>query len=234
MTNYELRMDIITCVEEERAIWDISHDSYRVTESKNTAWMEVMRKLQAKKHSCEMVEAKRIWKTLRDTWKKNTTAKTGSAAERPWLPRLSNYTADGASSTFACSSQDKENVMDVDEEVTVVSPPSSSDGSAEQEQRTVTRSPSRSPSRKILGTPKMKKKRAVLQENYNFLREAADAVKARLTMEAPAQQPPDKFGPFGTFVTSYLREMPEDVATAKMKAITNILFEPVMYVEELP
>ncbi|KAL6724221.1 hypothetical protein Aduo_019127 [Ancylostoma duodenale] len=249
MSSYELRIDIITCVEEQRAIWDVSDDSYRVTERKNTAWMELMRKLRGKNHSCETAEIKRIWKNFRDTWKKNNTAKTGSAAERPWLymeplkflescevsgPRLFNLTAAGTSSTFECSSQNKENVMEVDEEVPVVSSPSSSDSSGEQERRTATRSPSRSPSRKLLGTPRLKKKKTALQENYCFLREAADAVKARLTMKPAFQQAPDEFGPFGTFVTSYLREMPGDVAMAKMKAITNILFEPVMYVEELP
>ncbi|KAL6723708.1 hypothetical protein Aduo_018685 [Ancylostoma duodenale] len=246
-------IDIITCVEEQRAIWDVSDNSYRVTGRKNTAWMEVMRKLQAKNHSCEselqVGGGEADLEKSPGTWKKNTSAKTGSAAERPWLymmplkflescefsgPRLSNLTAAGTSSTFACSSQDKEDVMEVDEEVTVVSSPSSSDGSGEQERRTATRSSSRLPSRKLLGTPRLKKKKAALQGNYGFLRKAEDAVKARLTVEPPSQQAPDNFGPFGTFVTSYLREVRGDVATGKMKAITNILFELVMYVEKLP
>ncbi|VDK55913.1 unnamed protein product [Cylicostephanus goldi] len=229
------------------AIWDISCDEYRVAEKKNAAWLGVSQKMQRKGHECTIADAKRMWKSLRDTYRKNKTSRTGSATSQPWLymknlrfldsceatgARISNLSS-GTSSTWAYSlsqDKDKENVDDVEVEST---PSPSTTTSEERREETLIedRSPSCSPPRKLLRTPSMKKKRVPLKEDRNFLQEAAEAVKARLSVKEA--QPLCKFGQFGQFVATYLKDLREDIAIDKMSLITNVMLRPVPIFDQM-
>ena len=53
MSTVSFRMDLISAVEEQRVIWDITHDHYRVVEKKNSAWRVVSQRIEASGHLCD-------------------------------------------------------------------------------------------------------------------------------------------------------------------------------------
>ena len=53
MSATSFRMDLISAVEEQRVIWDVTHDHYRVVERKNSAWRIVSQEIEAKGHQCD-------------------------------------------------------------------------------------------------------------------------------------------------------------------------------------
>ncbi|CAJ0595722.1 unnamed protein product [Cylicocyclus nassatus] len=145
--------------------------------------------------------------------------------------RISNLSS-GTSSTWAYTlSQEKENVDDV--EVVDVEGTPSPTTSEERRGETMSefRSPSCTPSRKLLRTPSMKKKRMPLKEDRNFLQEAAEAVKTRLSVKEA--QPLCKFGQFGLFVATYLKDLREDIAVNKMNLITSVMLRQVPMVDQM-
>ncbi|CAJ0595554.1 unnamed protein product [Cylicocyclus nassatus] len=82
---HDLKIDLITLVEEQGAIWNVSCDDYRVAERRNSAWLETSQNMWSKGHECPVADAKRMWKSLRDTYRKHKTARTGSATVQPWV-----------------------------------------------------------------------------------------------------------------------------------------------------
>ncbi|KAK6058160.1 hypothetical protein COOONC_04271 [Cooperia oncophora] len=67
---YAMRTELITQVQDHKCLWDYRTNDYRVQDSKARAWEMVRCSMKSKGFDYEVINLKRQWKSLKDTWRK--------------------------------------------------------------------------------------------------------------------------------------------------------------------
>ncbi|KAK6012338.1 hypothetical protein OSTOST_22516 [Ostertagia ostertagi] len=80
-----LRLKLIECVELEPCIWNTKSDDFKRKDYKDDAWNRIVKEMQCYGFTLDLDTAARIWKNLKDTYKRRKNPSTGSASTRDWI-----------------------------------------------------------------------------------------------------------------------------------------------------
>ncbi|KAK6047580.1 hypothetical protein COOONC_14915 [Cooperia oncophora] len=80
---YAMRTELISQVQAHKCLWDYTTNDYRVQDSKARAWEIVRSSMKSKGFDYEVINLKRLWKSLKDTWRKMK-QKAGPGGKTLW------------------------------------------------------------------------------------------------------------------------------------------------------
>ncbi|KAK5972726.1 hypothetical protein GCK32_004726 [Trichostrongylus colubriformis] len=227
--SHAFRCELIALVEREKALWDTSTDDYRVGERKSAAWTRVVDQLRATGYTFNVCEVKKAWKNLRDQWRKK---------RKMTVAGVESNCCEWAFMKYMKFLEGCETARWVPAEVgsaekrrwsssTDASSPRSTPPTAVDENEFVV-----SNSTKTTGEQPSKRKRTTVTKQEADDTSACETTKeemARSTEENLREK--DKFAAFGSFVGSFLRDMPNDEAIQKMNVISQALFQQVVLLD---